>query len=256
MAIKWIDRIGETKTVGSFEFTLIDVVDSQNVMVTVDDEEHIVCKRTWNRGVFRDIMKNLDIKHLVGVVKESCGWLFKIKEAAKDYVIVTCEGYEGEEIITMNRWKKGVFGKRLIATAEKTGTMKKIIKKIVEVAKTIFFPAVISEKPISGDVVKRHITALENTLHYADFKKLYNSLVKHYHPDCGGSVEGFNFINMVYKFQAPILKKFEPIFMGKEKARQNYDKLMLVTIASEYWHQKPVDIDRYPRFGEHFQFKF
>ena len=220
----WVNRIGESKVVNGFEFTLIDIVDNYNVMLTVDDEEHIVAKRTWNRGVFRDIVKNLDIKHLVGKVKESCGWLFEIVEAAKDYVIVKCEGYEGEEIISMNRWKKARFGKRLVATAEKTGVFKKIVRAVTKVVE--YLPALITNKPISADIIQRHMKELDDALHYKEFKQLYAKLANYYHTDKGGNSKAFQMITRIYKFKAPVLKRTEPVLEKYNYDKPEYERLM------------------------------
>ena len=104
---KWADRIGETKEVQGFVFTIVDN-EGDRVVVEVADDLHIMSRATWRNGKFTKILRVLKPKFLGDQVKIN-DILFTVIEAAKEYVRIIAEGYEGEEIITTSRWKRAKF---------------------------------------------------------------------------------------------------------------------------------------------------
>ena len=170
----------------------------------------MIDKRTWDRGIFRDIVKNLENKHLVGKVIESKGWLYTIHKIAKGMATVSCEGYDGEVEISLRRLKDLKFGEVLRRAAVKAGKfVKKVVEKIIEIGTTVFFPALVTDKPISADIIKRHMDNLNKTLHYKEFKELYGKIANVCHPDHNGNEELFKMFTEEYKFKGGVLKRAE-----------------------------------------------
>lgn len=255
------NMIGFTKVVDGFNFTLVEKEKmTYMVEITKDNSDftqlETVAHNTWKAGKFTKLLRQLNPQPKKEKVKKepkprgmkpkfiNGKWFYPVKkfidEKGRKRVEVVAEGNENDVyVMALGTWYSSKFYNNFM----------KFLNNIVR-----YLPALITEKPISADIVQRHIHELETTLHYKEFKKLYNTLVKLYHPDCGGCVAGFEKIQQVYKFQAPILKKFEPFIMSKEGGRNNYDRAMSLVIGKEYWSQNPADIDKYPRTNHTFMF--
>ena len=107
---KWADRIGETKEVQGVTFTIVGN-DGDTVIVEAGDDLHFMSRATWRNGKFTKILRVLKPKYLefLGKKVRINDILFTAVEAAKEYVRIVAEGYEGEEIITTSRWKRAKF---------------------------------------------------------------------------------------------------------------------------------------------------
>lgn len=125
----WINRVGETKIVGGHVFTLTGLCSNDKVTVDVDGIEHTpITRKTWTRGVFRDIMKKLntckkepkttkskDSKYL-HQEKTIGNYVCKVIEYKKNKVLVEVKGYYGEDWMNVSTWKKASvkgFAKRI-----------------------------------------------------------------------------------------------------------------------------------------------
>ena len=125
----WINRVGETKIVGGHVFTLTGLYSNDKVTVDVDGIEYTpITRKTWTRGVFRDIMKKLntckkepkttkskDSKYL-HQEKTIGEYMCKVIEYKKNKVLVEVKGYYGEDWMNVSTWKKASvkgFAKRI-----------------------------------------------------------------------------------------------------------------------------------------------
>ena len=89
--------------------------------------------------------------------------------------------------------------------------------------KTEYFPAVISEKPITGDMIMKHFDTLENTFYYKDLRKVFNGLANIYHPDKGGNAKLFQEFYETYNRQAKVLKRAEDILLTRISGKEYED---------------------------------
>ena len=203
--------IGSVKEVGSYTFTVVDV-EKQRFTVEINKpgtdftEIEIVSRGAWVRGVFSKIMKRFELEDMVGTVKESYGWLFKIVEATKEFVSIICEGFEGEEIISMNRWKKGRFGKTIMG--KNTG-----FRRILSNCRGLILHEI--QRVIDQQKLEDEMLMNDNTLDafkgcdtLEDAKNTYKRLAKIYHPDHGGSQEDFMKLKDRYDFTVRRIQRF------------------------------------------------
>lgn len=228
---KWIDRVGEQKEVQGFIFTLFDN-DGDKVIAEVNDELYEMSRATWRNGKFTKILRILKPKY-IGETKIINNMLFTIKECAEKRVKVFIEGCKECYDMAVSTWKNGKFYKNAMKFFREHGYMTDSIQEDEE---TKFFPAVISDKPISSEIIKKHITTLENTLYYKEFKMLFNKLAGIYHPDKGGNPKLFQEIHAIYKLQAPVLKrckKLEQEAQDGKMAKDDYEALMQGIIKAE-----------------------
>lgn len=209
---KWADRIGETKEVQGFVFTLFDN-EGDRVVVEVNDELYYVSRGTWRKGIFRDILRVLKPKH-VGETKVIEGLLAKVYRYAKGKVELEIEANNEKYHFTIgvNTWVKGIF-KGLKATLKKLGL----------ISKTVYFLSVISNKPIDADIIKKHVDTLENTFHYKDLRKVFTKLANIYHPDHNGNEKLFQKIYETYNRQTKVLKRAEALLMEKLSGKEYED---------------------------------
>lgn len=138
----WINRVGETKIVGGHIFTLTGLYTSDKVTVDVDGIEHIVSRTVWNNGVFRDIMKKLNLcekKSKTTKSKDSKylhqektigDYVCKVIEYKKNKVLVEVKGYYGKDWMYVSTWKKASvkgFAKRIKEKFTKVATKYELI---------------------------------------------------------------------------------------------------------------------------------
>jgi hypothetical protein len=131
----WINRVGETKIVGGYVFTLTGLYTSDKVTVDVDGIEHIVSRTVWNNGVFRDIMKKLNpcekksktvasrVSKYVNQEKNIGDYMCKVTKYSKNKVLVEVEGYEGSDWMSVSTWIR----------ASVKGFIKRIKEKFVKI---------------------------------------------------------------------------------------------------------------------------
>ena len=203
--------IGEVKKVNGYTLMVVEVEKQRfTVEITQDDtdftEIEIVSRGAWVRGVFSKIMKKLELVNMVGTVKESYGWLFKIVEATKEFVSIICEGFEGEEIISMKRWKNGKFGKTIMN--KNTG-----FKRILSNCRGLILhevQRVIDQQKLEDEMLMKNDTldAFKGCESLEDAKTTYKRLAKIYHPDHGGSQDDFMKLKDRYEFTVRRIQRF------------------------------------------------
>lgn len=198
---KWADRIGETKEVQGFVFTIVDN-EGDRVVVEVADDLHIMSRATWRNGKFTKILRVLKPKFLGDQVKIN-DILFTVIEAAKEYVRIIAEGYEGEEIITTSRWKRAKF-----ATKKFMQGFKRVMVNCVDLIITNYK----ATKEKIKNSLKDDIESIRDSHSINDLKKLYRRLSKKYHPDMGGNAENFKIINAEYEDCKNTLEIMENVF--------------------------------------------
>ena len=200
---KWADRIGETKEVQGFVFTIVDN-EGDRVVVEVADDLHIMSRATWRNGKFTKILRVLKPKFLGDQVKIN-DILFTVIEAAKEYVRIIAEGYEGEEIITTSRWKRAKF-----ATKKFMQGFKRVMVNCMDLIITNFKG--------TRKITKANSEELHDLKHTYDLgllKKVYRKLVQKFHPDHGGNAEMFKLTNTIYNIRKDAIA-FNEDFVGDE----------------------------------------
>lgn len=200
---KWADRIGETKEVQGFVFTIVDN-EGDRVVVEVADDLHIMSRATWRNGKFTKILRVLKPKFLGDQVKIN-DILFTVIEAAKEYVRIIAEGYEGEEIITTSRWKRAKF-----ATKKFMQGFKRVMVNCMDLIITSFKG---TRKTIKANSEELH--DLKHTYDLGLLKKVYRKLVQKFHPDHGGNAEMFKLTNTIYNIRKDAIA-FNEDFIGDE----------------------------------------
>ena len=181
----WKDRIGETKTVEGFVFTLYEL-EGKKVWVEVNNDLELVNRDVWKRGVFSKIIKRLKPK-FVGETKDINGILFKVLESAKNRFKVVAEGFDGVIEMAKDTWKKGRFYKN---------AMKKLVSKCRSLAIT-------EEDQYKKECEKLmqldDCRAFQGCTNMADIKRTYKRLARIYHPDCGGTKQQFERLQIIYR---------------------------------------------------------
>ena len=201
--VLWKDRIGETKEVQGFVFTIVDN-EGDRVVVEVADDLHIMSRATWRNGKFTKILRVLKPKFLGDQVKIN-DILFTVIEAAKEYVRIIAEGYEGEEIITTSRWKRAKF-----ATKKFMQGFKRVMVNCMDLIITSFKG---TRKTIKANSEELH--DLKHTYDLGLLKKVYRKLVQKFHPDHGGNAEMFKLTNTIYNIRKDAIA-FNEDFIGDE----------------------------------------
>lgn len=191
--VKWADRIGETKEVQGITFTIVGN-DGDTVIVEAGDDLHFMSRATWRNGKFTKILRVLKPKYLelVGVKAKVNGILFTVLEAAKEYVRIKAEGYEGEEIITTGRWKRAKF-----ATKKFMSNFTLILSKCRDLVITSL--CYLKRKTNFSSELEQDVYNLEHTTSLKELRKFWAKISKKYHPDLGGNKEDFKIIHSVYK---------------------------------------------------------
>ena len=194
--VKWIDRIGETKEVEGFVFTLFDI-DGKKVIVEVNDDLHEVTRDVWRRGVFSKIMKVLKPKQMKKVVN---GILFTVIEAAKRRVKVIAEGFDGVVEMGKDTFKKGKFYR----TALRRGLVAKC-RDLVLGKKAQY------EKDKQEYLQCDDFEAFHGCETVAETKRVYKRLAKKYHPDHGGTQEQFRLLQVKYEIHLAVVEALEKV---------------------------------------------
>ena len=203
---KWADRIGETKEVQGVTFTIVGN-DGDTVIVEAGDDLHFMSRATWRNGKFTKILRVLKPKYLefLGKKVRINDILFTVVEAAKEYVRIIAEGYEGEEIITTSRWKRAKF-----ATKKFMQGFKRVMVNCVDL--------IITNYKGTRKITKANSEELHDLKHTYDLgllKKIYRKLVQKFHPDHGGNAEMFKLTNTIYKVRKDAIA-FNEDFIGDE----------------------------------------
>lgn len=201
---KWADRIGETKEVQGITFTIVGN-DGDTVIVEAGDDLHFMSRATWRNGKFTKILRVLKPKYLefLGKKVRINNILFTVVEAAKEYVRIVAEGYEGEEIITTSRWKRAKF-----ATKKFMQGFKRVMVNCMDLIITNYK----ATKKAIKDTLKDDIESIRDSHSISELKKLYRRLSKKYHPDMGGNAENFKIINAEYEDCRNTLEIMEDVF--------------------------------------------
>ena len=189
---KWADRIGETKEVQGVTFTIVGN-EGDTVIVEAGDDLHFMSRATWRNGKFTKILRVLKPKYLefLGKKVRINDILFTVVEAAKEYVRIVAEGYEGEEIITTSRWKRAKF-----ATKKFMSNFTLILSKCRDLILTNSWVKL--KEDFSGELEK-DIYEMEHVDSLGELRKFWSKISKKYHPDLGGNSKDFNTIHNAYK---------------------------------------------------------
>lgn len=178
------------------------------------------------------------------LAKITIKWIYKakeIKDKTKDKI---------QDLIHKGKWQAMMLAKdsdelaHIYRQLQDTVTDEKRFQELEHKYEVIlkqlqpkmYYPAVINEKPISADIIAKHVNTLENTLYYKEFKMLFNKLAGIYHPDKGGNPKLFQEIHAIYKLQAPVLKrckKLEQEAQDGKIAKDDYEALMQGIIKAE-----------------------
>lgn len=207
---KWIDRVGEQKEVEGFTFTIVDN-EGDKVIVEVADDLHYVSRGTWRKGVFRNILRVLKPKY-VGEEKTIGGLLAMVYKYANNKVTVAINGCDEEFEIGTGTWEKGVFRKiknrlRKLGLIQDDLEAKQKQQEKQEDKKPIkYYPAVISNKPINVDIIKKHVDTLANIICYKELKQEFHKLASIYHPDRGGNAKIFSQLAEIYSINEEVLR--------------------------------------------------
>lgn len=206
---KWADRIGETKVVEGFTFTIVDN-EGDKVIVEVADDLHYVSRGTWRKGVFRNILRVLKPKY-VGEEKIIGGLLAMVYKYANNKVTVAVNGCDEEFEIGTDTWKKGTFRKiknrlRKLGLIQDDLEVKQKQQEKQEDKTTKYFLSVINEKPISANIIVKHVDTLANILCYKELKQEFRKLASIYHPDKGGNAQVFAQLTEIYSINEEVLR--------------------------------------------------
>ena len=188
---KWADRIGETKEVQGVTFTIVGN-EGDTVIVEAGDDLHFMSRATWRNGKFTKILRVLKPKYLefLGKKVRINDILFTVVEAAKEYVRIVAEGYEGEEIITTSRWQRAKF-----ATKKFMQGFKRVMVNCVDLIITNYKA---KQEKVKG-ALREDVESFRSIGSLNELKKLYRRLSKKYHPDMGGNEVSFNAIKKEYE---------------------------------------------------------
>ena len=188
---KWADRIGETKEAQGVTFTIVGN-DGDTVIVEAGDDLHFMSRATWRNGKFTKILRVLKPKYLefLGKKVRINDILFTVVEAAKEYVRIVAEGYEGEEIITTSRWQRAKF-----ATKKFMQGFKRVMVNCVDLIITNYKA---KQEKVKG-ALREDVESFRSIGSLNELKKLYRRLSKKYHPDMGGNEVSFNAIKKEYE---------------------------------------------------------
>ena len=188
---KWADRIGETKEVQGVTFTIVGN-EGDTVIVEAGDDLHFMSRATWRNGKFTKILRVLKPKYLefLGKKVRINDILFTVVEAAKEYVRIVAEGYEGEEIITTGRWKRAKF-----ATKKFMQGFKRVVVNCMDLIITNYKA---KQEKVKG-ALREDVESFRSIGSLNELKKLYRRLSKKYHPDMGGNEVSFNAIKKEYE---------------------------------------------------------
>lgn len=204
---KWADRIGETKEVQGVTFTIVGN-EGDTVIVEAGDDLHFMSRATWRNGKFTKILRVLKPKYLefLGKKVRINDILFTVVEAAKEYVRIVAEGYEGEEIITTSRWKRAKF-----ATKKFMQGFKRVLSKCRDLVITSLC---YMKRAEFDDELKQDVYDLEHTNSLSELRKFWAKISKKYHPDLGGNSKDFQAIQNVYKEHKKDLELIEEAMMA------------------------------------------
>ena len=236
---KWADRIGETKEVQGFVFTIVDN-EGDRVIVEVADDLHYVSRGTWRKGVFRNILRVLKPKY-VGEEKTIGGLLAMVYKYANSKVTVAINGCDEEFEIGVDTWEKGIFRKiknrlRKLGLIQDDLEAKQKQQEKQGNETTKYFLSVINEKPISANTIAKHVNTLENILCFKELKQEFHKLAGIYHPDKGGNAQVFTQIAIIYNISAKVLRKAEKSMKARLNA-QAYEAMVRKLINIERMEQ-------------------
>jgi hypothetical protein len=187
----WINRVGETKIVEGHVFTLTGLYSNDKVTVDVDGIEHKpITRKTWTRGVFRDIMKKLntckkepkttkskDSKYL-HQEKTIGDYVCKVIEYKKNKVLVEVKGYYGEDWMNVSTWKK----------ASIKGFIKRIKEKFTKKCELVLWQPVVRDGffgVFSNDCLNTITKEFNECSTMQEARKLLRKYANYCHPDKG-----------------------------------------------------------------------
>ena len=207
----WINRVGETKIVGGHVFTLTGLYSNDKVTVDVDGIEYTpITRKTWTRGVFRDIMKKLntckkepkttkskDSKYL-HQEKTIGDYVCKVIEYKKNKVLVEVKGYYGEDWMCVSTWKK----------ASVEGFAKRVKEKFTKKCELVLWQPVVRDGfgRFSNYCLNIITKEFNECLTIKEAKKVFYKYANYCHPDKGFNtyVDNKNWEFVLHRYKAVV----------------------------------------------------
>lgn len=205
----WSERIGESKTVEGYVFTIV-ANEGQKVIIDVLGEKFSICRSTWNDGKFTKILRGLKprpSKYLWQTQKIN-NVVFKIVEVMKNKVKVEAKGFEGTKEMAIQTWKNGRFFKNIM----------KVLKRIVEKYEIIVRPLVMKDfiGRITVDSAKEIEGAFEDAMTSKEIRDVYKKYSKALHPDLNGNtignVNGMRYLNSLRDVHLEMAEMLDGLF--------------------------------------------
>ena len=199
----WKDRIGEVLNVEGIMFTIVEVEEKGSHLLIEDNltgELHETTRSTWSKGKLVKIINKIKpaFMKMVGETKRINNILFTVIEAAKEYVRIKAEGYEGEEIISVRRWKNAKF----VTKKFMSNSFTRIANKCMELMITAYRK--IKEENVFYNDLQEELQTIRTAYSLDILKKAYRAISKKTHPDMGngnGDVATFDLATHDYKIR-------------------------------------------------------
>ena len=165
------------------------------------------------------------------LAKITVKWIYKakeIKDKTKDKI---------QDLIHKGKWQAMMLAKdsdelaHIYRQLQETVTDEKRFQELEHKYEVIlkqlqpkmYYPAVINEKPINADIIRKHVSILDGILCYNDLKQEFRKLASIYHPDKGGNTQIFKQLVAIYNINGTVLKRTEKKMKARldEKAYKN-----------------------------------
>lgn len=200
----WANKVGSEKIISGYNvdvvITFVDYVDGKVVVKeNLNNNTYVVSKDVWNRGVFKNIIKDLTstvkkektsskaprVSKYVGDEKIINDVLFRVVEYAKGKVKVVAENYEGMKEMAISTWKNARFFNNIMKV------LTRIVEKVKEVVEKKYELVVYNDfsRDFLGRLRDKEMTRIEREFNYCvdkqDVRKLYKHYARYVHPDLG-----------------------------------------------------------------------
>ena len=200
----WTDKVGSEKIITGYDvdvvITFVDYVDGKVVVKeNLNNNTYVVSKDVWNRGVFKNIIKDLTstvkkektsnkaprVSKYVGDEKIINDVIFRVVEYAKGKVKVVAENYEGMKEMAISTWKNARFFNNIMKV------LTRIVEKVKEVVEKKYELVVYNDfnRDFLGRLRANEMNRIELEFNrcdtVAEVRKIYKHYAKYVHPDLG-----------------------------------------------------------------------
>lgn len=200
----WANKVGSEKIITGYDvdvvITFVDYVDGKVVVKeNLNNNTYVVSKDVWNRGVFKNIIKDLTstvkkektsnkaprVSKYVGDEKIINDVLFRVVEYAKGKVKVVAENYEGMKEMAISTWKNARFFNNIMKV------LTRIVEKVKEVVEKKYELVVYNDfnRDFLGRLRANEMNRIELEFNrcdtVAEVRKIYKHYAKYVHPDLG-----------------------------------------------------------------------